>query len=93
MVGDKRDDDERHRTGRSRDHRRTTSGNGDDHRDNKGGIEPDHRVDSRDEGEGDGFRDERQGDDDPGQNVGSDISEPFVFQRIQSFQKNTPFYL
>ena len=46
-----------------RDHAGTAADDGGDHRDREGGIEADLGVDTGDDRKGDGFRDQRQGDD------------------------------
>jgi hypothetical protein len=65
------------RSGR-RNHPGTAAGDGDDYRDREGGVEADLRIDAGDDGKGDGFRDERQGDHQTCKDVAANVAEPLV---------------
>ena len=66
MLFDQGHHQECHCAGGCRDHAWTTADKSDDHGDTEGGIEANLGVDARDDGEGDGFRDQRQGNHDSG---------------------------
>ena len=66
MLFDQGHHQERHSACGGRDHAWTTADKGYDHGDTEGGIEADFGVYSSNNGEGDGFWDQRQGDHDSG---------------------------
>ena len=77
--------DHHHGRGRGgrRDHGRTPAGDRNYDRDRERGVQPDLRVHACDDREGDGFRDQRQRNDEPGENVGADVSDPLVAIRVE----------
>ncbi len=88
-----------HRPGCRRNHARTTAGKCDHHRNTKRGIQANLGIHSGDDGEGDGLRDQRQGNDQAGQQVAAHVGEPFAAQgfddshgqaNLFSIQQTTP---
>src|SRR5690606_38990013 len=51
--------------------------------DAEGRIKTDARVDPGDDREGDGLRNQREGDDEPGEHVATHVGEPVLFDRMQ----------
>jgi hypothetical protein len=66
--------------GGGRDHSGAATREGDDHGDGEGGIEPDLGVHARDDGEGDGLGNEGEGDDEPRQDIATDVGKPVTAQ-------------
>ncbi len=66
------------RAGRTRDHARFAADKRSDEPQDKGGVEPDDRADIGDEGEGDRFGNEGNGDDEPRKDVVFDVSSGVV---------------
>jgi hypothetical protein len=64
---------ERHGAGGGRNHSRTPAREGNHDGDAEGRIEPDFRVDAGDDGKGNGFRDQREGDDQAREHIAADI--------------------
>jgi hypothetical protein len=69
VVGDERDDDQRHRAGRRRDHRRPAARERDRHGHGERGVETDAGIDARDDRERDRLRDQRERDDQTGEQL------------------------
>ncbi len=67
-----------HRASRGRDHRGSAADDGDGHGDDERGVERHRRIDPGDEGEGQGFGDQGQGDDRAGQQVTARIGKPLL---------------
>ena len=74
---------QRHGARGRRDHPRPTADEGDHHGDAEGGVEPHLGIEPGDDGKGDGFRDERQGDHQAGQHVVLHIGEPMRLEGMQ----------
>jgi hypothetical protein len=78
VLLDQRDHDNGGRRRGGRDHARPTAHKGSHAGDGEGGVEADLRIDARDHGEADRFRDEREGDDDAREHVATDVGEPLL---------------
>ena len=76
VVAHEADHQQRHGAGRRRDHSGPAARERDHHADREGGVETDGRIDPGDDGEGDGFRDQRERHHNPGQRIAFDVSEP-----------------
>lgn len=79
MVAYKADDDESHGTSGGRDHGGATAEEGEKNGEPEGGIQAHHGADAGDDTEADDFRNDGERGDEAGEDVATNVAEPFLF--------------